>query len=273
MDRPRACGIVTSTHYTPCVYPGCAELVEPDTGGRCKEHRRKSAQNRAQKNMPPTTPKQRGYPSNWQDVARMYLDSNPWCKAERCREPATQCDHIIPLADGGLNDSSNYQGLCASCHGRKTARECNSTTTLMILYGPPGAGKTTYAKQHMKRGELLIDFESIQSAITGLAVHDHDDKSVGFVIAARSAMLDALDTGHQNIHRVWLPTTSSNDVDRWRGRGQRSRVIVFEASASRCMSQIKRDSSRHYSPGYWEPLIDTWWAEYDRRPGYEVLQR
>jgi 5-methylcytosine-specific restriction protein A len=34
--------------------------------------------------------------------------------------PDKQIDHIIPLHQGGENDRSNLQGLCGSCHGKKT---------------------------------------------------------------------------------------------------------------------------------------------------------
>lgn len=36
---------------------------------------------------------------------------------------ATQRDHIIPLAEGGLDDDSNTQGLCFTCHEKKSALE------------------------------------------------------------------------------------------------------------------------------------------------------
>jgi len=31
-----------------------------------------------------------------------------------------QCDHFIPLADGGTNALGNLRALCAACHAKKT---------------------------------------------------------------------------------------------------------------------------------------------------------
>lgn len=32
-------------------------------------------------------------------------------------------DHVIPLIDGGADDSSNEQAICESCHALKTQKE------------------------------------------------------------------------------------------------------------------------------------------------------
>lgn len=42
-----------------------------------------------------------------------------------CKMPCEsfEIDHIIPLASGGVNDSSNLQPLCSSCHKMKTSDE------------------------------------------------------------------------------------------------------------------------------------------------------
>jgi 5-methylcytosine-specific restriction protein A len=54
------------------------------------------------------------------------FSSRPLCVAcERMGSvtPATQRDHIIPLAEGGLDDESNVQGLCVACHDAKSKDE------------------------------------------------------------------------------------------------------------------------------------------------------
>jgi len=61
----------------------------------------------------------------WRKARRHYLDLNPLC-AHCLRMGRTalaeEVDHIVPISKGGeVFDPENFQGLCRSCHSRKTA--------------------------------------------------------------------------------------------------------------------------------------------------------
>jgi 5-methylcytosine-specific restriction enzyme A len=56
-------------------------------------------------------------------AARSYVFDRDGHQCQTCG--ATEnltIDHIIPLAQGGTNDISNFQTLCQSCNSRKGAR-------------------------------------------------------------------------------------------------------------------------------------------------------
>ena len=65
----------------------------------------------------------RGYGARWRKLRVMILAREPYCQADGCNEWATEVDHIVPLRDGGTDRVDNLQGLCKSCHSRKTATE------------------------------------------------------------------------------------------------------------------------------------------------------
>jgi 5-methylcytosine-specific restriction protein A len=74
------------------------------------------------------SPTRRGYNHRWVKYAKWFLkqEHNIVCKGEGCERPATEVDHIkrVTGADDPLFwDADNHQGLCASCHSRKTAKE------------------------------------------------------------------------------------------------------------------------------------------------------
>lgn len=59
----------------------------------------------------------------WRRLRKLQLSQSPLC--ELCQPgpvPATQVDHVKPIADGGEAwDMDNLRSLCASCHSRVTA--------------------------------------------------------------------------------------------------------------------------------------------------------
>ena len=76
------------------------------------------------------TASKRGYGYHWQRLRRMVLARQPLCQDPFGTHahhhelvPATEVDHITPLAAGGGNSLENLQGLCKSCHSRKTRQE------------------------------------------------------------------------------------------------------------------------------------------------------
>lgn len=45
------------------------------------------------------------------------------CKAAGRVTLATVRDHVVPLQEGGADEESNTQGLCAACHDQKSLAE------------------------------------------------------------------------------------------------------------------------------------------------------
>jgi len=57
-----------------------------------------------------------------QAVREQLLRTHPFCV--RCGlEVATVRDHIVPLCEGGPDEETNVQALCATCHDAKTQAE------------------------------------------------------------------------------------------------------------------------------------------------------
>ena len=74
-----------------------------------------------------STPRLRG--ERWMHIREAWLRAHPMCaECERRGEAklAQQVDHVVPLADGGRDDGSNYQSLCVPCHAAKSASEAKA---------------------------------------------------------------------------------------------------------------------------------------------------
>lgn len=67
----------------------------------------------------------------WAKLREQVLREEPLCRPCRARNlvtPSAECDHILPLAQGGTDERENLQGICRECHRDKSAREQGYTT-------------------------------------------------------------------------------------------------------------------------------------------------
>jgi 5-methylcytosine-specific restriction protein A len=94
MAPPRACAT--------CGQPGCQQHRRPAWG-----HAQPVARVRGRR---------------LQRLRHQLFRGQPFCA--RCHvEVATVRDHVVPLAEGGLDAESNVQALCQTCSDAKTAAE------------------------------------------------------------------------------------------------------------------------------------------------------
>jgi len=111
-----------------CVWPKCSVRV---TRGYCKVHARDTDLRRG-------SPTQRGYTARWRRRADAFRALYPLCGDRpgnlapvfsRCRTEGrvtagALVDHVVPHRGDDVlfwDELNNWQTLCATCHGEKTA--------------------------------------------------------------------------------------------------------------------------------------------------------
>lgn len=114
-----------------CEYPGCTAV----SGARfCSAHRSERTYNRESYDKSRGTAAKRGYGARWQRLRKVILKRDPICvicRKEKRTTPSQDVDHIVPIKvydaglvprdyNGGKNSRGNLQGLCRSCHTKKT---------------------------------------------------------------------------------------------------------------------------------------------------------
>lgn len=109
---------------SPCLFPGCRNLVSRGEKGRCPEHRK--AYNR-RANEERGSASTRGYDARWSRFRVMYLAEHPLC-ACGCGRGAEEIHHIVPVKgpdDPLFYQESNLVGLTKECHSRETMKALN----------------------------------------------------------------------------------------------------------------------------------------------------
>lgn len=117
-DRGRVIPVPSRPPH-PCAYPGCPQLVTPPVR-RCPPHL--STQHRSQDARRESSTA-RGYKTAaWKKLRQLVLARDPMCR--HCgRASSSDVDHRLPKELGGIDSMENLQGLCHSCHSRKTMQE------------------------------------------------------------------------------------------------------------------------------------------------------
>lgn len=86
------------------------------------------------------TPRTRG--RKWMGIRKQAMLKTQYRCAECLRQDrlalADQVDHIIPLHKGGTDALDNLEGLCLTCHERKTAADMGYKPKIKVKIGPDG---------------------------------------------------------------------------------------------------------------------------------------
>lgn len=161
------------------------------------------------------------YNGPWRRIRLEILERDGYrcqIRGPNCTKVADQVDHIIPAEQGGAPyEHSNLRAACRRCNvGRANRdREQNgwrtSATRISLVYGPPGAGKSTYVHEHKGPGDLVVDYDLLGHAI-GSDTREQHQEFHGTINAARNAILDRIRRGDTGANRVWIISTNPNAV-------------------------------------------------------------
>lgn len=84
-----------------------------------------------------------------------------------CRRPgARSADHLRPRSRWGGDDLGNLRPAHKSCNQRRQDRAAPGWgARLVVVCGPPGAGKTTYVAEHAEAVDVVIDLDALALAL------------------------------------------------------------------------------------------------------------
>jgi hypothetical protein len=225
-----------------------------------------------------TRPEYRGA---WPRIRRAILDrDNHLCQigSARCTIHATHVDHIIPVTQGGpWWEPDNLRASCRNCNLGRIDRKPQdawkqSPTRIILVVGPPGAGKTTHVKTHAKPGDLIIDYDQIAGALGGeLADPNHDPSAAQHIgghmpsgnalhqatMSARNALIRSLRLGKTGVKKAWIISANPQAESMF----PYHEVVVVDPGRDVVVGQV-RNAGR---PSNWVGLVDQWYRSRGRQ--------
>lgn len=160
------------------------------------------------------------YAGPWRRVRQFVLERDGYrCQINgpKCTKVATEADHIVEVELGGSwFDPDNLRAACRPCNaGRSMATRMEAWRQgphITLVYGPPGAGKTTYVRERAKPGDLVVDYDAIAEAL-GSPDRQHTERIHGAVMAARGAVLTSIRQNRTGADAVWIISTNRRAVE------------------------------------------------------------
>lgn len=183
--------------------------------------------------------------------------------------------HIYPLEhypQYNLTDI-NLISLCDSCHGKMHDRNNNTITEMgrywqdkikmdlgitdadiidtfrvVVVWGSPGSGKTTYVKQHMHAGDMVVDLDYIKQAISLQGKTASISNLMPVALDIREHIYDLISKRDIiQTETVWVVAGLPKHEDReyTRRRLRPNDMVHISSSLERCIAQAMNDTDRH----------------------------
>ena len=203
------------------------------------------------------------------ELRRRRLAAEPLCRI--CRSlgivrAADVVDHIKPLAQGGEDVDENCQSLCNECHDAKTAAEGGanlfgaphpewlkpSRIPLTIICGPPASGKTTYANDRARPGDMVIDLDAISAEIDPAfrPWSGRDKDLLNASLRKRNDMLGSLSKATKG--RAWFIVGAPTKGERrWWQSQLGGEVILLNPGYVECLNRSKARGTPTYGVDEW----------------------
>lgn len=201
----------------------------------------------------------------WKQVTKNYRRMNPIC--EKCDEqrrvtPATHTSHIVPVDQGGEPlDEENLIALCRShYHNRKEFARHYPPTEVIIICGPPGAGKTTYVRERIQPGEVVFDLDAIYQALTFQPEHVKPEEVEDLVFRIRDKVYEWIKQPNK-VNRAYIITSVAEEEKRRElVKLFSAKAVMLDKPAEVCKQRIK--SQGRPATKDWELLVDEWHTVY-----------
>ena len=149
-----------------------------------------------------------------------------------------------------------------------------SRVPLVIVCGPPAAGKSTYVRAEAAAGDVVIDLDEIQAKLTGRSLYESGSEVPYAALAERNRRLQALTEAECSDERVWfvVGAASCSERRRWRLLAP-ERVVLLLTPAEECKRRLAADPRRRQRLGELFEAVDDWWRRYEPDPRDVVATR
>lgn len=200
---------------------------------------------------------------------RLSRDGDIIC--EHCKKPIINNYDIIAhhcntyLSESNVNDldislnPDNIALVHMACHNKIHFEKGFRRKSVIVVYGSPAAGKSTYLNNVVGESDLIIDIDRIYEALNNY----RNNKLLGTVMDTYRFLLDIAKTRKGNWTQCFVVTTSIFTARRLINQVDADEVIHIDTPKDICYKQADKKIKKF--DGY-KDFLDKYWSEVENNP-------
>ena len=207
----------------------------------------------------------------WEKLIRVIkqerVDDNGQIICEHCGQPIVKAydiiaHHKVELNDENVNDieiglnPENIALVHHRCHNEIHNRFGRNTRGVYLVYGAPLSGKSSWVRDNMSAGDLLIDIDNIWECVSGCKRYEKPKRLNAVVFKIRDDLLNACK--YRLGHWVCCYIVGGYPLQAERERLCRemgAQEIYIESSREECLSRMAD------RPKEWAAYIEDWFTK------------
>lgn len=196
-----------------------------------------------------------------------------WSGKPILKDSDTILHHKIELSMQNVNDRSislNPENIMIvsmkshnEIHNRFGGRIKNYQRKVYYIYGAPLSGKSTFVKENMQRGDLVLDIDRLWVALSEQDEYIKPNELKSVVFQARQTVLDSIKMRAGSWGTAWVIEGGALIGDRMRRiEALGAEPILIDTPKEECLKRLYNDESRQHVIEEWKGYITKWFDEY-----------
>lgn len=183
--------------------------------------------------------------------------------------------HKNYLTDGNVNDAlvalnpDNCECVHFRCHNKIHDRWQGGNggwkpkpRMVHLVYGAPLAGKSSWVRDNLQRGDLVIDMDSIWQSVSGLPRYEKPDSLKNVVFKLHGELCDMVRTRAGKWRTAFVIAGAPRRAERQRlmVRVGADDALLIDSTIEQCKERLESTGDRPKDK--WCDYIDDWFARY-----------
>lgn len=195
---------------------------------------------------------------------------------EHCGKPVTKpseltLHHIIELTPENVHDATialnpdNVLVVHHDCHNQIHNRfGYKPDKKVYIVFGPPLSGKTSYVKEHMKPGDIVVDMDALYQAVSFQGEYCKPNNLFYNVRGIHNQLIDNIKTRFGGWYNAWIVGGYADRYKRERLAEDLGAELIFcDVSKEECLMRLESvTDARRYMKDEWRGYIEKWFEKY-----------